>query len=1261
MSFAFAEIACLRKRGKNRVEFHSILANVNSWGTDTRTDSHRMKNFYNTSETFLNQPTLFNHTASMCNGSNPVLKQVLNNSNLQRMKRNITSILMVLAVICSLSWVNNAVAAPAYPYPVEFTQSNGTVVTIIMKGDEKVRWAETLDGYSIMYNAQGDFEYAILNSKGDMTPSGILAENVSSRSAAQELFLSSVQKNLTYSREQVSILKQIWDMNEAEKSAKAFPTTGNRKLVCLLIGFKDKAFTKTKAEFQNLFNQVGYTTGGATGSVKDFYLENSWNQFDLTVDVFGPYTASQNMSYYGANDASGNDVKPRELVLEAVNAADAEANYANYDNDGDGSVDGVYVIYAGYGEEAGGGANCIWAHAWNISTVTRDGKTISKYSCSAELSGNSGTTLTAIGVICHEFGHVLGAPDYYDTNYATGGQYSGTSSWDMMAGGSWNNNGKTPAHHNAFTKVYFYNWATATTLTSAQTVTVTNAAENKSFYRINTTTSGEYYLIENREKHKFDAYVPGSGLIIYHVHSGVMTSASSNSINNTHQQRMYPVAQNATVGKPTSTASTYGTVDAASCAWTGASGTKNQFTDATTPNMKSWAGANTAKPITNIARNATTKTVTFDFMGGGTTVVVPTVSTTAATSVTTNSAVSGGNVTADGGASVTERGVVYATTQNPTTANSKVTSGTGTGSYSVNLTGLAASTTYYARAYAINSAGTAYGSQITFTTLANSTSLNLPVTENFNASTLPSGWTTQNTGTSITERWNVNNTANAGGAAYEMRCSYQQVSPGTTRLITPAINTVGVSQVTFSFRHQFDDYGAGATLRIQTSNDKSTWTNTTWSVASASNTTSVAATVNVTVTANLNSATTYFAFVVDGNLYQFDYWYVDNVSITAGTAATAPTVTTGTPSGVTASAATVTGNVTADGGASVTTRGICYATTQNPTTSSAKVAVGTGTGSFTANLTGLSASTTYYARAYATNSAGTSYGVQVSFTTLSNQTTVDVTIGTGTSTQGYPLNCYYGFERSASLYTAAELGKVGSISKVGWYPTVTSSTSIPVKIYIKQTTATTITATTWATMISGATLVYNGTMAGLTANTWREFVLSTAFNFTGGSNNLLVLVETNYGGAGTGTSTGPAIRYTSATSRHMYVRADNSAPTGNGTVTNLRPNIKITITTASGAPMVNNDEIEIGDENTIALQHNVVVYPNPTNGLINIENDGKIQSINVYTMTGQMVYSKSNIMEGSSNEVNLSDFENGIYLLVIFDGENYHNVRVIKQ
>jgi hypothetical protein len=501
----------------------------------------------------------------------------------------------------------------------------------------------------------------------------------------------------------------------------------------------------------------------------------------------------------------------------------------------------------------------------------------------------------------------------------------------------------------------------------------------------------------------------------------------------------------------------------------------------------------------------------------------------------------------------------------------------------------------------------------------------------------------------------MNNSANAGGTAYEARCTYQQVSPGTTRLITPAVNTVGVSQVTFSFRHMLDAYATGVTLRVQTSNDKTNWTNTSWSVATTA-TNIAAATVNVTVTTNLNSANTYFALVADGNLYQIDYWYVDNISITSGgTPVVVPTVTTTAASSITTSTATSGGNVTADGGATVTERGVCYSTSSTPTTANSKVVSGSGTGTFTANISGLAASTTYYVRAYAINSAGTAYGAQVSFTTLASSggTTSDVTIGTGTSTQGYPVNCYYGYERSASIYTAAELGKVGSISKLAWYPTLTTSYNVPIKIYVKHTTASTLTATTWANSISGATLVYSGTMAGTTANAWKEFTLSTAFNFTGGSNNLLVLVETNYGGTGIGSSTGAAVRYTTATSKHMYIRADNSAPTGNGTVSSYRPNIKVTITTAS-----KESRIDVLENFTESIS--VSAYPNPTMGLVTIESNGEIKSIEVYSVSGAKVYSNASL-NSASNEVDLSNFQNGVYVVVVNDGVTRHTMKVIKK
>ncbi len=506
-------------------------------------------------------------------------------------------------------------AVPAYPYPVEYKQPDGSVVTILLSGDEFVRSVSTVDGYTLMANAEGGYEYAVLDVNQDLKPSGILAQNVAERNFASQQLLTTTQKGLAYSASQLNMLNQIKEVKKKAAGKKAFPTSGSRKLVCILMGYKDLAFTKTKAQFESLFNQVNYSVDGATGSVKDYYNENSHGKLDLSVTIAGPYTADNNMSYYGRN-SSGNDANPRALVSEAVRKADADVNYADFDNDNDGSVDGIYVIYAGYGEEAGASSNAIWAHAWSIPRVTLDGKRISRYSCSAELRGNSGSGITRIGVICHEFGHVLGAPDYYDTNYDTGGRFDGTGRWDLMAAGTWNNGGATPAHHNAYTKVKVYNWATAEVLNSTKSVDLKDVvADNTSFYQVNTATTGEYFIMENRQQKGFDAKIPGHGLMIYHVHRGV--DDVGNSINATYPQRMYPVCASAT-SNPTSSPSSYGTINSAGCAFPGTS-KKTSFTDATTPSAKSWAGEGSGMPITNITESG--GVITFDIEKS--TVVVP--------------------------------------------------------------------------------------------------------------------------------------------------------------------------------------------------------------------------------------------------------------------------------------------------------------------------------------------------------------------------------------------------------------------------------------------------------------------------------------------------------------------------------------------------------------------------------------------------------------------------------------------------------------
>ena len=307
-------------------------------------------------------------------------------------------------------------------------------------------------------------------------------------------------------------------------------------------------------------------------------------------------------------------------------------------------------------------------------------------------------------------------------------------------------------------------------------------------------------------------------------------------------------------------------------------------------------------------------------------VTVPTVTTTDVTNITQTSATGGGNVTATGNATVTERGICWSTNHNPTTSGSHASSGTGTGSFTVNMTGLTANTTYYVRAYAKNSAGTAYGSEVSFTTLQNVT-----------VPTVTTSDVTNITQTSATGGGNVTGTGNADV---------------TERGICWSTN----HNPTTSSSHASSGTGTGSY------------------------------TVNMT---GLTAGTTYYVRAYAKN--SAGTAYGSEVSFTTLQNVTVPTVTTSDVTNITQTSATGGGNVTATGNASVTERGICWSTSHNPTTSGSHASSGTGTGSYTVNMTGLTAGTTYYVRAYAKNSAGTAYGSEVSFTTLQNVTVPTVT------------------------------------------------------------------------------------------------------------------------------------------------------------------------------------------------------------------------------------------------------------------------------
>jgi M6 family metalloprotease-like protein len=400
-----------------------------------------------------------------------------------------------------------------------------------------------------------------------------------------------------------------------EMTIQKVPVKGAKKALCVLMGFQDNPFHKTIEEFENLMNQVGYSAGNATGSVRDFYRENSYGQMDLTVTVIGPYTAQNNESYYCSQT---NDKGYQYFAKEAAQAADADIDYRDFAN-ASGELETFHIIFAGYGAENGLPTNnYIWSHKWQLaSPLVLDGVEISVYSCSPELRGTYGTDITYIGVICHELCHVFGADDYYDIDYSeSGGNYPSTGDWDLMADGSWNDGGRTPAHINMFQKI-LYCWVTPVELTSPATLAnVPNSAENPVAFVLKPHTNDEQYVLENRQKVGFDKNVPGSGLLIYHIHHSATTG---NIDNRQHPQQAYVVAANATTAIPTTSVSSYGSVNTSTAPFTNVSG-RDKFSDDSTPQMFRWNGSSgiavTDKPITEITQS--NGKIAFQFMGGST-------------------------------------------------------------------------------------------------------------------------------------------------------------------------------------------------------------------------------------------------------------------------------------------------------------------------------------------------------------------------------------------------------------------------------------------------------------------------------------------------------------------------------------------------------------------------------------------------------------------------------------------------------------------
>ena len=453
----------------------------------------------------------------------------------------------ILAVLA----LSQAFAIPVHKGSVKVSQPDGSTVTLRLHGDEYLHFTTTDDGYSVVKNEQGAYVYAQLDAEGQLAPTAIVAHDVAERRVAEVTYLQGVKKRLApamteHSRQMLQTNRKLAAKARRAVAAKAplYDYNNFRGLV-ILVEFNDKKFSRTdyKAIMNDMINKENYTgftaTNGRkqayTGSVRDYFSDNSAGLFKPQFDVYGPYQV--NYSQYSPQGSSN----AATILSAAVTAADADINYKDYDRDGDGVVDMIYFLIAGNGANYGGNDSRLW---WphrhilysNRGYVVKDGVYLWDYASSVELAGYtaypSTVMIDGIGTICHEFGHVLGLPDFYDTDYEeTGGESHHPGEWSIMAGGSYMNNGRTPAGYTLFER-YAIGFTTPEVITAEGNYSLSAIGSSNTGYRINTLNEKEFFMLENRQQDKWNAYLPGHGMLVFRVDSTNAQVWERNEVNN---------------------------------------------------------------------------------------------------------------------------------------------------------------------------------------------------------------------------------------------------------------------------------------------------------------------------------------------------------------------------------------------------------------------------------------------------------------------------------------------------------------------------------------------------------------------------------------------------------------------------------------------------------------------------------------------------------------------------------------------------------
>jgi immune inhibitor A len=519
---------------------------------------------------------------------------------------------------------------PASPRLHELQQADGTTFKARQWGDEHSHGWETESGHSVVFDkVRKGWTYAVHDSNGRLMSSSILFNPSASPPVDMPKHVRPLKEVLSLKAAPSRPLKTV-----ARALPQAAPVVGTKSVPVIMVQFSDRAFVKSRADFDNLL------FGDSGISMKNYYLENSYGQVtvnggDNNPNPFGPVTADNTHDYYGANDSNGDDRYPGTLVYEAVSKAAAGGfKFASYADQTKGCyVTSVMIVHQGTGEEAGYDNNDIWSHKWDLNSAYSGGEFVTTEPCGYNGGGDfirvndytihpeladPGGTMVGVGVYAHEFGHALGLPDLYDTTSTDSG---GAGDWSIMASGSWLGpqfNGEMPGHLDAWSK-YFLGWINPTDVngTMQQWHIAAASTATPDFYKLGTgtPTSGEYFLAENRQQSGYDSYLPGAGMLVWHIDGDfVSANLANNSVNDFVCTSSIPGACS-THHYGVALVQADNKLDLEKKGNTGDQGDPFVFpkslTSATAPSSRLWDGAESGFSITDISTASSTMLATF--------------------------------------------------------------------------------------------------------------------------------------------------------------------------------------------------------------------------------------------------------------------------------------------------------------------------------------------------------------------------------------------------------------------------------------------------------------------------------------------------------------------------------------------------------------------------------------------------------------------------------------------------------------------------